>query len=129
MKVKDIIIIALLLAVAVLCFHAGTQRAVRKKDSAFRLITDKAMYEAAERGDLQKIKSSFGILVLSDVRDYERRFGAPTGTNRLARDFAQAQIIAQKVESQLVPISSIATNISIISNIGSNVTITVKTEK
>ncbi len=129
MKAKDIIIVALILAVAFLSYRVGMQRAEKRKEVEFRLIMDKAMYEAAQRGDLQKVQSSTSILFLSDVRDYERRFGAPSGTDRFARDFATAQVMAQSIESRLVPISSIATNPTIISKFGSNVTITVEQKR
>ena len=133
MKAKDIIIILLLLAVAVLCYavgyRTGAQRTDQRKEAEFRLIMDKAMYEALSRGDLRKVHSSFSMFLLGDVRDYERRFGAPSGTNRLARDFAVAQVIAREIESQLVPISSIATNPAIVSKFGSNITITVEPER
>jgi hypothetical protein len=117
----------LLLVVAALCYivgyRTGTQRIDQQKDADFRLIVDKAMYEAAQRGDLQKVQSSYSILLLSDVRDYERRFGAPSGTNRLARDFAAAQVMAKQIESRLVPISSIA------AKLGSNVTFQAEPER
>ena len=104
MRAKDIIIAVLLLVVAVLCFfvgyHTGAQRVERRNEAEFRLIVDKAMYEAAQRGDLQKLQSSFSIILLSDVRDYERRFGAPSGTNRFARDFVAAQSMALSIEKQ-----------------------------
>lgn len=115
MKVKDTIIVVLLLIIALLCFvtgyHMGAQRKDEQQEARFRLIVDKAIYEAAQRNNLQKVQSSSSILLLGDVRNYERRFGAPGGTNRFDRDFASAEILAQHIESQLVPISSITNSL------------------
>lgn len=123
MRTKDTIIVALLLIAALLGYRVSVYRAEKRKEIEFRLVVDKAMYEASLRGDLQKVRRSSSILLLSDVRDYERRFGTPSGTDRFARDFAAAQLMAQSIEGQLVPIGSIATNL------GSNVTIDLDQER
>jgi hypothetical protein len=125
MKPKDIVIVILLLVVAGLWYWAAVQRVDHQKDIKFRLITDKAMYEATQQGDIQKVQSSLSILLLSDVNDYELRYGVPSGTNRFAHDFAEAQVMATQIKSRLVPISSLATN----TKFGSNVTITVEPER
>jgi hypothetical protein len=129
MKEKNIVIVILLLVIAGLLCWTVVQREDRQKDAKFRLIADKAMFEATQRNDLQKVKSSLSIFLLSDVRDYERRFGVPSGTNRFTRDFVEAQAMANDIENRLVPISSIATNSSIVSRFGSNVTIIIEPEK
>ena len=129
MKAKNAIIAALILVVAFLSYRVRVHRAERRDEIEFRLLVDKAMYEASQRGNLQKVKDSTSILLLGDVRDYERRFGVPSGTNRFARDFATAQAMAQSIESELVPVSSIATNSAIVSKFGSNVAITVEPER
>ena len=126
MKAKDVIIIVLLLATVWFGYCIESQRASQQKEARFRLMTDKAMYEAAQHGDLQKVQSTFSIFLLSDVRNYEQRFGAPSGTNHFAHDFFEAQIMASNIENQLVPISSIATNSAIVSKFGSNFTIKVE---
>jgi hypothetical protein len=128
MKAKDVIIIILLLVITLLGSQICIQRASQQKEAKFRLMSDKAMYEAAKQGDLKKIQSTFSIFLLSDVRDYERQFGVPNGTNHFTHDFAEAQIMASNIESKLVPISSIATNNAIVSKFGSNVTIKVESQ-
>lgn len=121
MKAKDITIIALLLIIAVLCFwlgrRVGAQRERERQEAEFRITLGLSNYQIAKEGDLERLKSRMDILLLGSVRDYERRFGEPSGTNRFARDFAAARGLAQTIESQLVPVSSIATNL------GSSVTI------
>ena len=54
--------------------------------------------------------------VLALTRDYERRFGVPTGSNRFAQNFAEAKAIADRVEGQLVPLSSAFTNLPLATN-------------
>ena len=120
MKAQGIIIGVLLVVVVFLGYRVSVYRAEKRKEIEFRLVMDKAMYEAAHAGDLTKVQSSASILLLSDVRDYQRRFGAPVGTSRFARDFATAKGMAQSIESQLVPLSSVATNL------GSNITIRIE---
>ena len=120
MKTKDIIIIVLLLSVAGLCYlvgyRTGAQRETQKGDLRFLISVHNGLYQAAERGDLQKIQSDLGIVILGEVRTYENRFGADTAANGFARRFAEAQTIAQQVESRLVPVSSILTNLPHTSN-------------
>ena len=123
MKARNIIIAALTLAVVALCLLVGSQRAEKRREFEFRISVGKALEEAAQRGDLQKVQSFSATLLLGDVRYYEREFGAPSGTNRFARDFAAAHVMAQKIESQMVPLSSIFTNSDMISAFGSNPTI------
>jgi len=124
MKAKDLIIVVSLLVIAVLCFWLGSmvgaQRERERQEAEFRITVGLSNYQIAEEGNVERLKGRMGILLLGSVRDYERRFGEPSGTNRFARDFAKAQGLAQTIESQLVPISSIATSL------GSNVTIKVE---
>jgi len=116
MKAKDIVIIALLLAVAGLCYflgyRTGAQRETQKSELRFLISLHNGLYRAAQRGDFQKIQSTLGIVLLGETRSYEHQFGVETGTNGFARRFAEAQTIARQVESQLVPASSILTNFS-----------------
>ena len=51
------------------------------------------------------------MVILGQTRVYEQQYGVPSGTNSFAQKFARAQIIASQVESNLVPVSSILTNI------------------
>lgn len=124
MKAKDLIIIFSLVVIAVLCFWLGSmvgaQRERERQEAQFRITVDLSSYQIAAEGNVERLKGRMGILLLGSVRDYERRFGEPSGTNRFARDFATAQGLAQTIESQLVPVSSIATSV------GSNVTIRVE---
>jgi len=114
MKAKDIIIIALLLTLAVVGYFLGFQRGSRletlKGEARFRISVHQALYHSAESGDLQKIQSTLGMILLGEVRRYQHQFGDETSTNSFGKRFADAKLIADRVESQLVPVSVILTN-------------------
>ena len=115
MKAKDIVIIALLLALAVVSYFlgcwTGAQRETSKGDARFLISVHQALYHSAESGDLQKIQSTLGMVLLGEVRTYQQHFGNETGTNGFAKRFTDAKSIADRVQSQLVPVSSILTNL------------------
>ena len=48
---------------------------------------------------------------------HERHFGVPSGTNSFTKRFAEAKVIADRIEKQMVPVSSIG------AALGSNVTV------
>ncbi len=115
MKVKDFVIIGLLLVLAVvsyfLGYRTGAHREALRGDARFRVALLAATYHSAESGNFQKVKSNLGMALLIEVRSYQHQFGEETGTNNFAKRFAEAKSIADRVESQLVPISSILTNV------------------
>jgi hypothetical protein len=112
MKNITIIVLSLLLAASTyyLGYMTGARREVLRSDARFRIVVHDALYHSAERGDLQKIQSTLGMVLLGEVRAYEYEFGDETGTNSFAKHYVDAKAIADKEESQLVPISSILTN-------------------
>lgn len=116
MKAKDIVIVVLLLALAVVSYFLGrrtvAQRETSKGDARFLILVHQALYHSAESGDLQKIQSTLGVVLLGEVRTYQHQFGDETGTNSFAKRFADAKRIAARMESQLAPVSSILTNVS-----------------
>ena len=81
------------------------------RDAQGRLALSLGIYQLMERGDFQRAKEEMGMIVLGQTRYYEYEFGVPTGTNFWVRKFATAQAIASQVESNLVPVSSILTNV------------------
>lgn len=68
-------------------------------------------YRMVEATNWSKVHSAVGIQMLGLTRDYERRFGMPTGTNRFARRFPEIQKAATQFERQLVTVASIFTNL------------------
>ena len=108
-----VIILALLLAAVTyyLGYMTGAQRKALQSDARFRISAHDALYHSAEDGDLQKIHSTVGILLLGAVRSYQSEFGDDTGTNSFAKRYSDAKAIADHLESTLVPISSITNHL------------------
>jgi hypothetical protein len=107
-----IIVLSLLLAASTyyLGYMAGARREVLRSDARFRIAVHDGLYHSAEQGDLRKIQSTLGMVLLGEVRAYQYEFGDETGTNSFAKRYTDAKAIADRVESTLVPISSILTN-------------------
>ena len=111
MKLKDIVIVALLLMIICLSFWIRAERQTLKDELRFQIALNDALCNLTEKELLQKIQPDLRMELLGAVRLYERQFGDETGTNSFARHFVDAKIIADKEQSQLVPISSILTNL------------------
>jgi hypothetical protein len=113
-KAKDIVIIVLLLALAVLSYvlgyRSGLLRDAQIRQARGRLNWNLTLYEKAERGDLRALTNHLGMIILGQTREFEKEFGVPTGTNYFVERFSKPQGIAARVESTLVPIGSILTN-------------------
>ena len=111
---KHIAIIVLSLALAVVSYLLGwsnvSLRDFEASEARGRLGINLAIYKEMERGDFQRAKENFGMVILGQTRIYEQQYGVPTGTNSFAQKFAAAQAIASQVESNLVPLNSILTN-------------------
>jgi hypothetical protein len=112
---KNIVVIVLSLALAVACYLLGWSnvsiRDLQKHEDRGRLGLDLVIYQQLERGEFQRAKANLGLVILGQTRVYEHQYGVPTGTNWFAEKFAKAQTIALLVESNLVPVSSILTNL------------------
>jgi len=112
---KNIVVIVLSLALAVVSYllgwSNGSLRDFEAREARGRLGMNLGIYQAMERGDFQRAKENMGIVILGQTRTYEQQYGVPTGTNSFAQKFEAAQAIASKVESSLVPLSSIITNV------------------
>ena len=77
------------------------------KEAKARLRIDVSLYLTLQGGDVKKAQGNLGVIILGQTRHFERTYGAPTGTNSFAKQFATAQAIAAQVETNMVPISSI----------------------
>jgi hypothetical protein len=114
MKISHIVLIVCALAGFAVCytvgFRAGAKLSPLQQHCEGDLLLAVAMYQSAQATNWTKVKSTLGMEVLQWTRDYQKRFGVPTGTNVFARHFPEAQAIADTVERTLVPMSSILTN-------------------
>jgi len=113
--IKDITIIVLALLWAASTYYlgymTGARREVLRSDARFLLSVHDAMYHSAEQGDVRKLQDNLGMVLLGEVRAYQFEFGDETGTNSFARRYQDAKAIADRVQSTLVPLSSIITNL------------------
>jgi hypothetical protein len=114
MDTKNNIIIALLLILAVITYFLGYSRGARhetmKKDAQFNISLHQGLYHSAETGNLQKVQSDLSVILLGEVRGYEKRFGNEMDSEMFRKRFTDAKLIADRVEAQMVPINSILTN-------------------
>ena len=120
-------IVYILLALAVLvacigCYYAGYRSGAKlsplREDREGQILYALGAYHALETTNLVKLHSFIDIQLLGNTRLYERQFGLPSGTNIVGRRLAEAKVIADQVEKQLVPLASYLQ-----SAISSNVTI------
>ena len=111
---KNIAMIVLSLILAVVSYLLGwsnvSLRDSEAREARGRLGLNLAIYQEMERGDFQRAKDHFGMVILGQTRIYEQQYGVPAETDSFAQKFAAAQAIASQVESNLVPVSSILTN-------------------
>ena len=116
----NIVIIVLSLALAVVSYLLGWSNVsvhdLEAREARGRLGLDLVIYQELERGEFQRAKEHLGMVILGQTRIYEQQYGVPTGTNSFAKKFATAQAIASQVESNLVPVSSILTNLPLAPN-------------
>ena len=128
MKANVILTIVILLAVVAVSYEIGrrkgVQTAIVKGDAQFRIAVFHGLYLTAQRGDLASVQSNLASFLLGEVRAYQYRFGQETGTN-FGERFAEAKQIADRVERQLIPLSSVLTNVPH----SPNVKITIEQEK
>ena len=120
------ILICILCVVAVIActvcyslgFYSGVKQSRLEEDQRGLVVLTLGGYKAAEAANWTKVQSLLSVEILGFTRDYERRFGAPTGTNSFVERFAEAKVIADRVEKQMVPVVS-----SLQPALGSNVTV------
>ena len=112
---RNIVIIVLSLVLAVVSYLLGwsnvSVRDLMASEAKGRLGINLVIYQELERGQFQRAKEHLGMLILGQTRIYEQQYGVPTGTDSFTQKFAKAQVIASQIESNLVPVSSILTNL------------------
>ncbi len=112
---KPLILAVVAFAACVVCYsvgyYSGTKQSLLEEDRRGLLMLTLSGYQAAQATNWTKVQSLLDVELLGFTRDYERYFGIPSGTNSFAKRFAEAKIIADQLEKQAVPISSIVTNL------------------
>ena len=108
MNFKNALIVVLALAVGVLAYWAGYRHGERddqKRALRFRLTESVLLYQAAERGDLAKLKGSIGVIVLGRTTAFQELFGDVAPSDNFASRWAEAQHISKQVASNMVVIT------------------------
>ena len=112
MKKNVIIVGAAVTLAAVSCivgYAVGQRSAVRDQDR-FDLSVNLGLYRLLEKGDTNAVASKLRFLVYMDS-DYDSHFSSETVTAGFAKTLADARAIAAEERGQVVPVSSILTNI------------------
>jgi len=92
-------------------YHAGAMRLALKGQLEGDLMIALRTYQAAQATNWTKVQSTLATQVLALTRHYEQTYGVPTGTNRFAQHFPEAKAVADQIERQMVPLSSVLTNV------------------
>jgi hypothetical protein len=102
-------------------YRSGIKQSRLEEDERGLVVLTLGGYKAAQATNWTKVKSLLSVEILGFTRDYERRFGVPSGSNSFVARFTEAKAIANQVETQLVPVES-----SLQSALGSNFDIKVE---
>jgi hypothetical protein len=101
-------------------YRNGSKESPLQEDRQGEVVFTLGAYKAAEATNWTKVQSFLSVEIVSFTRDYERRFGVPSGTNSFANRFAEAKTVADRVEAQMVPVSAIGTAIGSNFNVREN---------
>ena len=100
MATKPILIAAGILLAAFLGYVAGSktgsERASQRAGAEFRISVGVSHYQMLKDGEVERVKNRIGFLLWSELQDYERRYGVPAGTDRFARNYATAKVVADR---------------------------------
>jgi hypothetical protein len=114
------VVVVLLCAVCyALGYRSGIKQSRWEEDQRGLVVLTLGGYKAAKATNWSKVESLLTMEILGFTREYERRFGVPAGTNIFTTRFHEAKDIADHVEKELVPVSSLG------ASLGSNVTVRV----
>ena len=102
-------------------YRSGSKQSRLEEDQRGLVVLTLGGYKAAEATNWAKVKSLLTVEILGFTRDYERRFGAPTGTNSFVGRFAEAKVIADRAEKQMIPVAP-----SLQKALGSNSTVEIE---
>lgn len=108
------VVVLMLAAMLVACFscyiagyRAGAKVSPMRLEREGQILYSLGAYQALETTNSSKLHGFVDIELLSCTRDYERRFGIPDSTNTFGKRFADAKVIADQVEKQLVPVGEV----------------------
>lgn len=109
-KARSIILIfvafVVILLILTVTYFVGYQRGSKSAyegEVTGRMAINTSLYLAAQRGDLERVKSGLGMLVLVSTRNFEAAHPDLAASNQL-RSYRYAKEISAQVESNLVVI-------------------------
>jgi hypothetical protein len=88
-------------------YRSGVKRSPAEGDQRGLVVLTLSGYKFAEATNWPKVKSLLTTELYGITRDYERRFGAPSGTDDFAPRFQEAKSLADRIEKNMVPISAL----------------------
>jgi hypothetical protein len=122
MRIPTCILCVVAIIACIVCysfgFRSGIKQSRLEEDQRGLVVLTLSGYKAAEATNWTKVQSLLSVEILGFTRDYERRFGVPNGTNSFVGRFAEAKVIADRVDKQMVPVVS-----GLQKALGSNVTV------
>lgn len=105
MKRRELFIICLLLALAVVCFFVGYRQgwqAQKKESTQFIIRRSLRVLHEAEHGDIASITNGCRMYLLGHTKTYEDLFGTSDIPDSFRASFAEARRIARDVQTNLV---------------------------
>lgn len=104
-----IVFVAALLG-CIVCYSLGYRSGIKQsrleEDQRGLVVLTLTGYKEAEATNWPKVKSLLATELFGFTRDYERRFGTPTGTGDFVPRFHEAKGMADRIEKEMVPLSA-----------------------
>ena len=111
MRMLLLILLAIVLILGAVCYelgyHSGVKRSRSEEDQRGLVVLTLVGYKQVEATNWPKVKSLLATEIVGFTRDYERRFGAPSGTNDFVLRFQEAKSLADRIEREMVPVSAV----------------------
>jgi hypothetical protein len=88
-------------------YRSGAKRSPAEEDQRGLIVLTLSGYKSVEATNWPKVKSLITTELYGFTREYERRFGAPSGTNDFVRRFQEAKSMTDRIEKDMVPINAL----------------------
>ena len=87
-------------------YHSGLKRSRAEEEQRGLVVLSLSGYKFAESTNWPKVKSLLTTELCGFTREYEHRFGVPTGTNDFVPRFREAKVLADHIEKEMIPVSA-----------------------
>lgn len=85
----------------------GPERARQRSDAQFRISVGLSHYQFLKDGEIERVQGRIGFLLWSEMREYERKYGVPSGADPFVRKFTAAKIIAEQNKPTMVDLGTV----------------------